>query len=97
MLKNIKKIAYKTDNEFKEYLKEKSPDDILYVISFYEDDNKDWNYETEKEALEQAVKLIQQKEPIQLTEVNYTKGIQRIILSYGFYKKGGKQGDVKRP
>lgn len=62
------------------------PDNILYVISFYEDDEKDFDYENEEDAWQQAANLILQKTPIQLTEVNYTRQTQKILLSYGFEK-----------
>ena len=59
-----------------------------YIISFYNDDNKDWDYgQNEELALREALKLIEQKEPIQLTEINYTTNTQKIILSYGFEPK----------
>lgn len=59
-----------------------------YIISFYNDDNKDWDYgQNEKLALREALKLIEQKESIQLTEINYTTNTQKIILSYGFEPK----------
>lgn len=70
-------------------------DNLNYVISFYNNDDKDYEYgENQELALKEAIKLIEQKEPIQLTEINYTQGTQKIILSYGFESNKSKQEET---